>query len=72
VELVLRTYSSVFAFVEVWDADTGNLVLHGSMQPWPSNPAVFPLKQNQSDTSAAYLMLIIERQQILSGNAVKK
>jgi hypothetical protein len=41
VELVLRTFGSVFPFVEIWDAGNGDVVMLGSMQPWPSNPAVY-------------------------------
>ncbi|MDD5141429.1 MAG: fused MFS/spermidine synthase [Verrucomicrobiales bacterium] len=41
VELVLRTFSSVFPYVEIWDAGAGDIVLIGAMQPWPSGPDVF-------------------------------
>jgi predicted membrane-bound spermidine synthase len=41
VELVLRTFDSVFPFVEIWDTSTGDIVMLGSMQPWPSNAEVF-------------------------------
>ncbi len=41
VELVLRTFGTVFPFVEIWDTGSGDIVLLGSMQPWPSNPDVF-------------------------------
>ena len=41
VELVLRTFSSVFPYVEVWDAGAGDIVLIGSMQPWNTGPDVF-------------------------------
>jgi hypothetical protein len=39
--LVLRTFSSVFPHVEVWDTGSGDIVLLGSLQPWPSGPEVF-------------------------------
>ncbi len=41
VELVLRTFSSVFPYVEVWDTGVGDIVMLGSQQPWPSGPEVF-------------------------------
>ncbi len=33
VQLVLRTFSSVFPYVEIWDAGAGDIVLIGAMQP---------------------------------------
>ncbi len=41
VELVLRTFGSVFPFVEIWDAGGGDVIIIGSMQPWPSNPTIY-------------------------------
>jgi spermidine synthase len=41
VELVLRTFSSVFPFVEIWDAGSGDIVMLGSLEPWPSNPDIY-------------------------------
>ncbi|PYJ07613.1 MAG: hypothetical protein DME25_03445, partial [Verrucomicrobia bacterium] len=41
VELVLRTFSSAFPFVEIWDAGNGDIILLGSVQPWPSNAASY-------------------------------
>jgi spermidine synthase len=41
VELVLRTFSSVFPYVEIWDAGAGDIILLGSSQPWPTGPDVF-------------------------------
>ena len=41
VGLVLRTFSSVFPFVEVWDTAHGDIVMLGSLQPWPSGPEAF-------------------------------
>jgi hypothetical protein len=38
VGLVLRTFSSVFPFVEVWDTASGDIVMLGSMQPWRTGP----------------------------------
>lgn len=39
--LVLRTFSSVFPFVEVWDTGDGDIVMLGSLQPWRTGPEVF-------------------------------
>ena len=41
VKLVLRTFSSVFPYVEVWDTAAGDIVMLGSNEPWPTGPAVF-------------------------------
>lgn len=41
VAMVLRTFSSVFPHVEVWDTDGGDIVMIGSLQPWASGPEVF-------------------------------
>ena len=41
VELVLRTFSSVYPFVEIWDAGSGDIIMLGSMQPWPSDPSIY-------------------------------
>lgn len=41
VELVLRTFSSVFPFVEVWDCGSGDIVMLGSLQPWRTGSDVF-------------------------------
>ncbi len=41
VELVLRTFTSVFPNVEIWDSCAGDIVLLGSQQPWESSPEVF-------------------------------
>jgi predicted membrane-bound spermidine synthase len=40
-DLVLRTFRSVFPFVEVWDTGAGDIVMLGSHQPWPTGPDVF-------------------------------
>jgi hypothetical protein len=39
VEMVIRTFASVFPNMEIWDASYGDLVLIGSNQPWDSSPA---------------------------------
>ncbi len=41
VRLVLRTFGSVFPHVEIWDSGSGDLILLGSMKPWPSDPSVY-------------------------------
>jgi hypothetical protein len=41
VELVLRTFSSVFPYVEIWDTAQGDVVMLGSLQPWATGPDVF-------------------------------
>src|SRR5581483_9496277 len=40
VRLVLRTFSSVFPYVEIWDSG-GDLVILGSQHPWKTGPEVF-------------------------------
>ncbi|MGH8281155.1 MAG: spermidine synthase [Gammaproteobacteria bacterium] len=53
VELVLRTFGSVFPYVEVWDTGVGDIVILGSQQPWSTGPQVFQtgfaIKQVQTD-----------------------
>ena len=39
--LVLRTFSSVFPVMEVWDTGTGDIVMLASKQPWPTGPEVY-------------------------------
>ena len=41
VDLVLRTFTSVFPYVEVWDTGSGDIILLGSLQPWRTGPDVF-------------------------------
>ncbi|HEY9510589.1 MAG TPA: fused MFS/spermidine synthase, partial [Verrucomicrobiae bacterium] len=41
VDLVLRTFSSVFPFVEIWDTGIGDIVILGSKHPWATGPDVF-------------------------------
>ena len=41
VELVLRTFTSVFPNVEIWDSCDGDIILLGSRQLWPSRPEIF-------------------------------
>ena len=41
VELVLRTFGSVFPHVEIWDSCNGDIILLGSFDPWPTGPEIF-------------------------------
>jgi spermidine synthase len=37
--LIFRTFASVFPNMEIWDTQSGDLVLLGSPKPWSSDPA---------------------------------
>lgn len=39
--MVLRTFTSVFPFVEVWDAGSGDLIWLGSKRPWAPGPTAY-------------------------------
>jgi predicted membrane-bound spermidine synthase len=41
VNVVLRTFESVFPQMEIWDAGEGDIVILGSDRPWLSNSEVF-------------------------------
>jgi spermidine synthase len=41
VELVLRTFGSVFPVSEIWETRNGDLILLGAKSPWESSPTVF-------------------------------
>jgi hypothetical protein len=41
VGLVLRTFGSVFPFVEAWDTAEGDIVILGSREPWSTGPETF-------------------------------
>lgn len=41
VELVLRTFGSVFPYMEIWDAGGNDIVILGSKQPWHTGADVF-------------------------------
>jgi spermidine synthase len=41
VELVLRTFCSVFPHVEIWDSCSGDIILLGSLEPWPTGPEIY-------------------------------
>lgn len=41
VDLVLRTFRSVFPHMEIWDAGAGDIILLGSLTPWQTGPEVF-------------------------------
>ena len=40
-ELVIRTFATVFPYMEIWDADGADLIMLGSAQPWKSGSQVF-------------------------------
>ena len=39
--LILRTFGSVFPYMEIWDSGGGDLIILGSQQPWRTGPDVF-------------------------------
>jgi len=41
VDVVLRTFASVFPEMEIWDVEQGDIVMLGSDQPWRSTPEVY-------------------------------
>ncbi len=41
VNVVLRTFGSVFPNMEIWDVDIGDIVILGSQQPWQSGVEVY-------------------------------
>jgi predicted membrane-bound spermidine synthase len=41
VNLVIRTFASVFPVVEIWEADRGDIIMLGSDRPWKSDPEVY-------------------------------
>ncbi len=41
VDLVLRTFGSVFPATEIWDAGAGDIILLGSDRPWKSDPEAY-------------------------------
>ncbi len=41
VELVIRTFTGVFPYVELWEPENGDIILLGSMTPWEATPAVY-------------------------------
>ena len=41
VNLVLRTFGTVFPHMEIWDSGSGDLILLGALKPWPSEPSVY-------------------------------
>ncbi|MEW6304590.1 MAG: fused MFS/spermidine synthase [Verrucomicrobiota bacterium] len=40
-ELILRSFTSVFPYVEVWDPGVGDIILLGSQKPWNTGAANF-------------------------------
>jgi spermidine synthase len=41
VAMILRTFSRTFPYFEIWDVATGDIVILGSKEAWPSGPAVY-------------------------------
>ena len=39
--LVLRSFGSVFPYVEIWDPGAGDIILLGGIRPWKSSPEVY-------------------------------
>ena len=60
VELVLRTFGSVFPCIEIWDPGGGDIVMLGSMQPWQSNPDVFRKSFSLSGVKSDMAMIGIQ------------
>jgi hypothetical protein len=50
VTLVLRTFGSVFPYLEIWDTSPGDLVLLGSKSPWPSSPDIYRRAMSREPT----------------------
>ncbi len=41
VEMVMRTFGSVFPYMEVWDSNSGDIILLGSLDRWKSDRETF-------------------------------
>ena len=41
VDVVLRTFESVFPEMEIWDVEQGDIVILGSDRPWQSSPEIY-------------------------------
>lgn len=41
VNMVLRTFGSVFPSLEIWDSGSGDIILLGSARAWPSSPTSY-------------------------------
>ena len=41
VSLVLRTFSRVFPYFEIWDCNNGDIVMLGALEPWDSSPDAY-------------------------------
>jgi hypothetical protein len=58
--LVLRTFATVFPNMEIWDAADGDVILLGSNQPWESGPEAyqraFKLEGSRGDLASIGLM----------------
>lgn len=60
VEMVLRTFSSVFPVMEVWEANSGDIIMLGSSQPWKSDrdtyASIFALERPRKDLESIGLL----------------
>ncbi len=56
IDLVIRTFGTVFPAMEIWDVGDNDIILLGSKQPWESDPKVyrhaFELEQPRQDLVA--------------------
>src|SRR5437867_4042729 len=56
VDLVLRTFGTVFPYLEIWDSGSGDVVLLGAKTPWPCTlqrlQIVFDREQPRKDLQA--------------------
>jgi len=41
IRTVLRTFSTVFPHMEVWESQSGDMIMLGSMDPWPSGAKTY-------------------------------
>jgi spermidine synthase len=67
VRLVLRTFSAVFPYLEVWDSGGGDLVLLGAKQPWTTGPEVFRAGFGLDRVRADLWMMNIQTPEALLG-----
>ena len=60
VEMVIRTFATVFPAMEIWESQTGDIIMLGSSQPWKSDreayQRVFALERPKKDLEGIGLM----------------
>jgi len=49
VGLVLRSFGSVFPYLELWDPGFGDIILLGGLRPWKSSPEVYQRAFDQEE-----------------------